>query len=318
MQELSEKINYQKEKRGCLTFENNEIKITYNEKNEPIEFVQRECRSAEKLIENFMVSANECVAQNFSWMPFLYRVHDKPDNDKLEEILEFISKNFQSVPHIQNYSNKAIQNILMSLKDNDKFKLLCSLILPSMARAKFSTINIGHFGLALNDYSQSTSPIRRFNDLVIQHMIGIYETITAENYDDMQMKLESIAKHCSNREYNADMAEKEANNVEMAKYMNNHIGESYKAIITSVNNSGIGIITENNIIGFIPFENIRNDYYTYNHVNKVLLGKHHGSKLGIGDRIIVKSMESIIGSGLVLFEYEKKLEKHHTLSKTKN
>ena len=196
-------------------------------------------------------------------------------------------------------------------------KLLSSLILPSMARAKFSTINIGHFGLALDDYSQSTSPIRRFNDLVVQHMIGISETITAENYDSIQMKLDSIAKQCSNREYNADMAEKEANNVEMAKYINKHVGETFKAIITQVNNNGITILTENNIIGFIPFDHIKNDYYTYNHVNRVLLGKKHNGKIAIGDRIVVKSLESQIGSGLVLFEYVKKLEKQHTLTKSK-
>ena len=319
MQELSQKIENQKEKRGCLSFESSEIKIHYDENNEPCEFVQRESRSAEKLIENFMVSANECVAQNYSWMPFLYRVHDKPDNDKLEEILDFISNNFQHIPRIQNFSNKAIQNILMNLKNNtEKFKLFSSLILPSMARAKFSTINIGHFGLALDDYSQSTSPIRRFNDLVIQHMIEICETVTADNYDSIQMKLEDIAKHCSNREYNADMAEREANNVEMAKYINNHIGESFKAIITQVNNNGITILTDNNITGFIPFDNIKNDYYTYNHANRVLLGKHHNNKIAIGDKIIARAQESSIGTGLVLFEYVNKLEKHHTLTKSKN
>ena len=317
MQELSKKIEIQKEKRGCLTFENNEIKIHYDENNNPDEFIQRDCRTAEKLIENFMVSANECVAQNHSWMPFLYRVHDKPDNEKLEDILSFINDNFQNVPHIQNFSNKSIQNILSSLKDNEKFDLICQLILPSMARAKFSTINIGHFGLALEDYSQSTSPIRRFNDLVIQYMMDIKETITAENYDEYQLKLENIAIHCSSREYNADMAEKEANKVEMAKYVNNHIGETYKAMITSINNSGLNILTDNNIIGYVPLDCIGNDYYTYNNTNKILLGKNHGKKISIGDNIIVKAKESSIGTGLIIFEYVRKLEKQRTLTRSK-
>ena len=293
MYELSKKIEKLKDKRGCISFSSNELEIIYDDKNNPIKFKKRDSKAAEKLIENFMIYANESVAKMYSWMPFIYRIHDIPNQDKLNAILEYINTNIEPIPIINNISNRYLQNVLKSINNKDNYEIISNLILPSMSKALFSSNNIGHFGLALEEYSQSTSPIRRFNDLYVQHLIEISNIIDKVNCNDLEKEINKISIQCSKQEQKAEKAEKMANNVEMAKYMKKHIGEEMNGTILYISQSNITVRVDNNVTGFISVYNNPNLY---------------NDKINIGDRIKVKVVDASPLMGLISFDYIEKIK----------
>ena len=316
MQELSTKINKQKEQRGYLSFADTEYDIEYDNDNNATKFNHHNQRSAEKIIENFMLSANESVAAQFSWMPFLYRIHDEPNINKLRTTLNIIKNNYEdiNIPNLQNFNNKTIQNILNNIKTSQNYRSFSNLILPCMARAEFSAFNRGHFGLALNYYSQSTSPIRRFNDLMIQSLIDDSQNMTKEYCETIEPYLYEVAKHCSLQEREADLAEKEAEKILMAKYIEPHIGKQFYGTITKIGQNNLEIETEDNIKGIIPIKYILNDTYHYDRYKMKYISKNNNT-LQIGDKLLLNLKEVSTEFGTIKFELLEKLNTKTLINK---
>ena len=240
MRELSNILTKQKKKNGYIDFESNDINIKKDIFNNDkiLEFENKPSREAEKIIENFMVLANEMVATDFYWrdLPFIYRTHDTPEEMKLEDTIEQIKELGlgKQLIKIQNaYGPKAIQNILDHYKETPVFSVVSNLLLRSMAKAKYTTENIGHFALSLNSYCHFTSPIRRFPDLMAHTLINKFNGKNAkyEHLENLHDELSEIASHSSYKERQADDAEKDYIKLKMAEFMLEHKNEEFEGII---------------------------------------------------------------------------------------
>ena len=293
METLAHILRKNKERRGYIDFDIDEAKIIVNEKGEAIDVKVRERGTGEKLIEDFMIAANETVATHIYYMelPFIYRIHGKPNEEKIESFMQFLKTLGITVPYNKNnITPKEMQKVLDHLKDNKLFHLLSSLLLRSMQKAVYDKNNIGHFGLASKCYTHFTSPIRRYPDQTVHRLLRAYlfdKKLDRETIQHWDLKLISIAEHSSEKERNAVSCEREVDDMKKAEYMMKHIGEEYEGMITSVLNFGMFVELDNLIEGLISNDDMRGDTYYYDETTFSYVGKNTKKRYRLGDRVKV-------------------------------
>ena len=293
MEVLAHILRKNKERRGYIDFDIDEAKIIVNDNGEAIDVKLRERGTGEKLIEDFMIAANETVATHIYYMelPFIYRIHGKPNEEKIESFSQFLKTLGISIQYNKNeITPKDMQRVLDSLKENKLFHLLSSLLLRSMQKAVYDKNNIGHFGLASKCYTHFTSPIRRYPDQTVHRLLRTYlfqKKLDPETIRYWDLKLISIAEHSSEKERNAISCEREVDDMKKAEYMMKQIGEEYEGMITSVLNFGMFVELDNLIEGLISNDDMRGDTYYYDESTFSYVGKNSNKRYRLGDRVKV-------------------------------
>ena len=310
MHELAQILRKKKVNRGYIEFDIPEAKIVQDENGKAIGIKKREQRSGESLIEDFMIAANETVATHISNMelPFIYRVHDLPNSEKIEDFLNLVKAlGYHIKTNIKEITPKTMQKLLEELKDKPEFPILSSLLLRSMKKAEYSKTNIGHFGLASTNYTHFTSPIRRFPDLTVHRLLKKYlieKDFSMSTINFLEHSLVEIAEHSSEREVAATNAERDVNDMKMAEYMESHIGEVYEGIISSVTSFGFFVELPNLVEGLVHISNIPGDYYEYVPELLSLIGKSTKKTYRIGDKIKIKVANASKETAQIDFEIE--------------
>lgn len=293
MNELAHILRNRKEREGYIDFDLDEPKIICDENGRACEIQRRIQEDGEKMIEQFMVAANETVATCIANMdlPFIYRVHDVPSEEKIEDFLKFVSVlGYQVNAKIKNITPKTMQDILKQLKDKKEAEALSSTLLRSMKKAKYQRENIGHFGLASTCYTHFTSPIRRYPDLLVHRLLRRY-LFDHEGYDkidELATKIDYIAEQSSDRELKAIEAEREVDDMKMAEYMEGHIGEEFDGKISGLTNFGIFVELDNMVEGLIHISSIGEDFYHYNSDIMAIVGDNSKELYRLGDKLRVK------------------------------
>lgn len=268
MYELSQKIRTRRKERGSIDFDFPEAKVVLDENGIPVDIVAEEANIATKLIEDFMLTANETVAQEFCErkIPFLYRIHEDPDPDKIENLIAFVRKNGVKIEkNRQKITPKEIQQALERIKGEPNEALISRVILRSMQQARYDTECSGHFGLAAKYYCHFTSPIRRYPDLQIHRIIHdvIRGRMTEERKQHYRDLLGDVAVRTSQTERRADECERETEKLKKAQYMSSHIGEEFDGVISGVTGWGLYVELPNTVEGLVPASEMKDDYYIF-------------------------------------------------------
>ncbi len=297
MGELARILRSNKVNKGYIDFDIDEPKIVVNEDGEAIDVVLRERGLGEKLIEDFMIAANETIATHFSKLqyPLVYRVHGEPSEEKLTNFMHLVSVlGYKVNANLNKVTPKTIQSILEQLKDKKEYYILSSQMLRSMQKAVYDTTNIGHFGLASKMYCHFTSPIRRYPDLSVHRSIRKYllsTDMTVDGLKNWEAKLPLIAEQSSLKERESIECEREVDDMKMAEYMEKHIGEEYKGIITGVMSFGFFVQLPNMIEGLVHVEELKGDFYNYDESTFSLTSAKdkRGYRLGDEVEVVVKA-----------------------------
>ena len=307
MGELANILRKRKVKKGYIEFDIPEAKIVQDEKGKCVDVIKREQNVGEKLIEDFMIAANETIATHIYNMslPFIYRVHGTPKTEKITDFINLLKQlNINVNTRNIDTSSKGMQILLKEIGDRKEAPILSSMLLRSMQKAIYSPLNIGHFGLALKNYTHFTSPIRRFPDTTVHQLLRTYlfnKQIDNETIDFYNNYLVEIAEYTSEREQNAVNAEREVVDMKMAEYMENHIGEEYEGIITTVTNFGFFVELPNLIEGLVHISTL-DGYYNYVPEMLSLISKDKNRKYRIGDTVKVRVANAIKDIPAVDFE----------------
>ena len=314
MYELAQILHRKRYKRGSLDFDLPEPVVVLNAEGEPVDIYKAERLWSHRIIEEFMIVANETVAEYMFWTdyPSIYRVHESPDREKLQEFLNFVRSLGIRVPAVKNdIQPKLLQKILEQVEGKPEEKLVNYLMLRTMARAKYSPDNIGHFGLASIHYTHFTSPIRRYADLQLHRLVkmALKGEFTPESIPAWEEKLEIVCKHVTERSINADEAERDVIELKKLQFAANHIGEVFEAIITGVTEQGLYVETIEQVIpGFVHVTNLKNDYYMCIPKQYCLVGEKSGTVFRIGDRVLVKLLNVDLENRKAEFEMVRKLK----------
>ena len=312
MAELASILRKFKIKRGYINFDVDEAKILVDENCKPIEVKIRNRGIGENLIEDFMIAANECVATHIYFMnlPFVYRVHEMPNEDKIRSFLGFIgSLGYQISANIKDLHPTTIQKILNSLEDKPEYKILSSLLLRCMKKAVYNTENLGHYGLASSCYTHFTSPIRRYPDTTVHRLLHTYlfdKKISVGEIKKWEEKLVYICEHSSEKERASIECEREVEDMKMAEYMESHIGEEFEGMISTVTNFGMFIQLDNLIEGLVPLRDM-SDFFHYDEEHMALTGERSHVKYTIGDKVLIKVVRASKEEKIIDFEVIRKL-----------
>lgn len=289
LKEVSDIIRKKRQKKGSLELTSTELEFTLDEKGVPLVVNKRTQDVGERLIEDLMIKANEIVASTIEKMklPMVYRIHEHPKAKKLESFQRIsLSKGYPLNVDILNCSSEDISSFLESVEEKDK-KVLSSLLLRCLAKAKYSIQNKKHFGLASDSYTHFTSPIRRYPDLIVHRLIDQY-IIKNKLPEEKQKDVLAIeAQLCSTRERRALTIERDVEALLCCKYMKNHLGDEYEATIVSMTTQGMFVEIDNGIQGFIPFESINGDYYIFDEETYCCYGVRKGKIFLLGDKVKV-------------------------------
>ncbi|MGM7723780.1 ribonuclease R [Metabacillus sp. Hm71] len=294
MGELAQILRTKRMNRGAIDFDFKEAKVLVDKEGNPTEVVLRERSVAERLIEEFMLLANETVAEHFHWMnvPFIYRIHEDPNAEKLQRFLEFITNFGYAVKGKSNEIHpRALQSILEEVQGTPEETVISTVMLRSMKQAKYDPESLGHFGLATEYYTHFTSPIRRYPDLIVHRLIRTYlieGKVDEETRTKWAESLPVIAEQSSNMERRAVEAERETDELKKAEYMLDKIGEEYDGIISSVTNFGMFVELPNTIEGLVHVSYMTDDYYRYDERHYAMIGERTGNVYRIGDEITVR------------------------------
>ena len=315
MEELAGILRKKRKKRGSIDFDFPETKIILDKSGIPTEIKPYERNTATKMIEDFMLLANETIAQHFYWMelPFVYRTHDNPDPEKIEKLSLFIHNFGYGIKmNKEEVHPKEIQKLLEKIDGTPEEALISRLTLRSMKKAKYSVAGTGHFGLACQYYCHFTSPIRRYPDLQIHRIIKeqLRGRLKEERISHYEAILPEVAKHSSETERRADEAERETEKLKKAEYMESHIGEHFAGVISSITNWGIYVELPSTIEGMIHVSKLPGDFFYYDESNYEMVGQDTGKRYKLGERIeiYVDSVDKVtrtIDFGLVYDEEEK-------------
>lgn len=292
MKELALILINKRRDKGAIDFDLPEPKILLDEDDKVVSISEREITIANRIIEQFMVLANECIAEFFceKKVPFIYRVHEVPDEDKIQRLKVFLNNMNYTEIFPDEVGPKDIQTIIDKFKGKEEEKVVSTMVLRTMRLAKYSNENLGHFGLALENYCHFTSPIRRYPDLFIHRVISEY--LSNNLNDKKKTKFARLAvKYAdmsSDAERNAEEAERDLEKIKMCEYMEERIGEEFEGIISSVTSFGMFVELSNTIEGLVHVENMNDDYYYFDEANVMLTGKHSNKVYKIGDKIKVK------------------------------
>lgn len=310
MHELSKILRQEKINRGYIDFGIDEAKVIQDENGKAIDIVKRVQGTGEKLIEDFMIAANETVATHISNLdlPFIYRVHDLPNAEKIEDFSNLIKQmGYQIHTNLNKITPITMQKLLNEFRDKDEFVILSDMLLRSMKKAIYSTNNIGHFGLASKNYTHFTSPIRRFPDLTVHRLLRTYlfeNRIDMETINFNAKYLIDVADHSSETEVNSVEAEREVLDMKMAEYMESHIGEEYEGIISGVTNFGMFVELDNLIEGLVHISTL-DGFYTYVPEMLSLISANKKNKYRIGDRVKIVVTNANKNQGIIDFELVK-------------
>ncbi len=310
MHELSKILRQEKINRGYIDFGIDEAKVIQDENGKAIDIVKRVQGTGEKLIEDFMIAANETVATHISNMdlPFIYRVHDLPNAEKIEDFSNLIKQmGYQIHTNLNKITPVTMQKLLNEFRDKDEFVILSDMLLRSMKKAIYSTNNIGHFGLASKNYTHFTSPIRRFPDLTVHRLLRTYlfeNRIDMETINFNAKYLIDVAEHSSETEVNSVEAERDVLDMKMAEYMESHIGEEYEGIISGVTNFGMFVELDNLIEGLVHISTL-DGFYTYVPEMLSLISANKKNKYRIGDKVKIIVTNANKNQGIIDFELVK-------------
>ncbi|KOS71690.1 ribonuclease R [Lysinibacillus contaminans] len=308
MADLSAILRRKRTLRGAIDFDFKESKVLVDEDGWPVDIEIRERTVAEKLIEDFMLVANETVAEHFHWMnvPFIYRIHEDPKPEKLQRFFEFVT-NFGIL--IKGTGNtihpKALQDVLKAIEGMPEEPVISTMLLRSMQQAKYYPESIGHFGLSTDFYTHFTSPIRRYPDLIVHRLIRTYlvnKDTSKETIAQWSMAMDEIADHTSERERRAVDAERDTDALKKAQYMSDKIGEEFEGIVSSVTNFGIFIELPNTIEGLVHISNMTDDYYRFDDRQMIMIGERTNRQFRIGDEVKVRVANVIIEESSIDFE----------------
>ena len=293
MAHVAEILRDKRSRRGSIDFDFPETKVKLNALGKAVEILPYERTAATKLIEDFMLLANETVAEHFFWqeLPFVYRTHEKPDPEKMTKLGIFI-RNFGYYFKAGNgeVHPKELQKLLNKIAGTREEALLSRLTLRSMQRAAYTTECSGHFGLAAQYYCHFTSPIRRYPDLQIHRIIkdSLRGRLNERKIAHYGKILPEVASHSSRMERRADEAERETVKMKKAEYMKDHLGEIYEGVISGVTNYGIYVELDNTVEGMVHVNSMRNDYYYFDEVHYELVGQDSGIKYKLGERVLIQ------------------------------
>ncbi|HIS90778.1 MAG TPA: ribonuclease R [Candidatus Faecisoma merdavium] len=294
MLELAHILRKNKENRGYIDFDIDESKIIVDDKGKAIDVTLRYRGEGEKLIEDFMIAANETVATHIYYMelPFIYRIHGEPNEEKINNFMRFLNiLGYKVKEDLHKLTPKTMQNILGQLKDKKEFHLLSALLLRSMQKAIYDTNNIGHFGIASKCYTHFTSPIRRYPDTTVHRLLHTYifdNNINNETINFYERELPFVAEHTSGMERRSIECERAVDDMKKAEYMMDHIGEEYEGIISSVMPFGMFVELPNLIEGLVRLDSIKGDYYTYDETTFTVRGNKDKRGFRLGDSVKVR------------------------------
>ena len=291
MKDLAKTLYEKRDKRGSIDFDFPETYISLDENGYPVEIGKIERRIANRIIEEFMLVTNETVAEEYFWaeIPFLYRIHEEPAQEKLSDFAKFIH-NFGYRLKGKEIHPKELQMLTKEIKGKKEEIVISTLLLRSLKKAKYSSQPDVHFGLASRYYSHFTAPIRRYPDLVIHRIIkeNLKGRLTPNRQEYLEGVLPDIADHTSMTERRAEEAEREVEDMKKAQYMSDKIGEKYEGIISSLTNFGIFVQLENTIEGLVHFRNMLDDYYNFDEDNYYIIGERTGRIYRLGDVVKVE------------------------------
>lgn len=295
MKELAMKLRSHRMKRGAVDFDFDEAKVIVNEEGKAVDIVKRERTVAEQIIEEFMLAANETVAEHFHWLkvPFIYRIHEDPDQEKLQNFMAFAANFGHQIKGRGNSIHpRALQTLLEDIQGTKEQTVLSTMMLRSMKQAKYDSESTGHFGLAAEFYSHFTSPIRRYPDLVIHRVMReVLEsggTLSPERQEYLASRMQDIAQQSSERERVAVDAERDVEQMKKAEYMLDKVGEEFDGIISSVTSFGMFIELENTVEGLIRMGGLTDDYYHFDEAHMALIGERTSRVFRIGDEVKVR------------------------------
>ncbi|MEG7379219.1 ribonuclease R [Bacillus subtilis] len=297
MERLAQILRDKRMNRGAVDFDFKEAKVLVDDEGAVKDVVIRERSVAEKLIEEFMLVANETVAEHFHWMnvPFIYRIHEEPNAEKLQKFLEFVTTFGYVVKGTSgDIHPRALQSILDAVRDKPEETVVSTVMLRSMKQAKYDPQSLGHFGLSTEFYTHFTSPIRRYPDLIVHRLIRTYlingkvDEATQEKWAE---RLPDIAEHTSTMERRAVDAERETDDLKKAEFMIDKIGEEFDGMISSVTNFGMFVELPNTIEGLVHVSFMTDDYYRFDEQHFAMIGERTGNVFRIGDEITVKVVD---------------------------
>jgi ribonuclease R len=293
MLELSEILKARRHRRGAINFDFPESKIIVDHNGKPVEVRPYERNRATKIIEEFMLIANETIAEDFFWqeIPFLYRTHDNPDEEKIRALSIFIHNFGYSIKvGTEDIHPKELQKLLNKIEDTPEEALISRLTLRSMKQAKYTVANTGHFGLSAKYYCHFTSPIRRYPDLQIHRIIkeNIRGQLDEERRSHYEKILYEVANHSSKTERRADEAEREVEKMKKVEYMMDYIGDTFEGVISGISSWGIYVELANTIEGMVRVSDMDDDYYLYDDERYQMVGEHTKKTYKLGQTVTVE------------------------------
>ncbi len=308
MAELAAILRNKRMARGAIDFDFKESKVLVDEEGWPTDIVLRERTVAERLIEEFMLAANETVAEHFHHMelPFIYRIHEDPKPEKLQRFFEFVTTFGLVIKGTGNSVHpKALQEIIKSIEGLPEEPVISTMLLRSLQQAKYYPESLGHFGLSTDYYTHFTSPIRRYPDLIVHRLIRTYlieGDISKETISRWGGIMDEIADHTSDRERRAVEAERDTDALKKAQFMMDKIGEEFEGMVSSITNFGIFVELPNTVEGLVHISNMTDDYYRFEDRMMVMVGERTGRQFRIGDEVRVRVANVVIEESSVDFE----------------
>ena len=294
MKELSEILRNRRHKRGAIDFDFPESKMVLDEDGTPLEIKAYDRNVATKIIEDFMLLANETVAEEYFWqeIPFVYRVHEAPDEEKMKKLITFI-QNFGYTMHVpkgQEIRPKEVQKLLDKIEGSQEEAMISRLTLRSMKQAKYSPDNDGHFGLSTKYYTHFTSPIRRYPDLQIHRIIkdNLRGRMTESRRDHYAKILTEVTMQASSLERRADEAERETVKLKKVQYMKKFYGEEFEGVISGITKWGLYVELPNTVEGLVHVANMMDDHYDYDETHFQMVGTHTGKRYELGQKVKVR------------------------------
>ncbi len=312
MKKLQEILWNRRAARGSIEFEFPETKITLDDKGFPVDIRPYERGISERVIEEFMLICNETVAEDMFWkeLPFVYRVHETPDPEKIQKFADFIHNfDLRMAGSTEDLHPKAVQQMMELIKGRREERLISTMMLRSLKKARYTPDCLGHFGLAAKYYCHFTSPIRRYPDLQIHRIIkeNIHGKLNEKRIKHYESILGDVSFHSSDRERVADEAEREVDDMKKAEYMSRHVGEEFEGIITSVAGFGFYVELPSTIEGLVHVTSLMDDYYEFDEANHLLRGERRNLCFRIGDEVRVRVDKADVAARKIDFSVVEKL-----------
>ena len=299
MHELANVLKERRKKDGYLNLDIPESKIVLNKNGKPLKIEPYENTIANDIIEQFMLTANETVAERFYWLgaPFIYRVHEKPDEEKIQDLNKSLYNfGYRIKGKKDDVKPKAFSQIIDDVKGKDEENIVSNLLLRTLKIARYEATNKGHFGIASKYYCHFTSPIRRYPDLFIHRVISTYlannYNVNNETLDEYSIESAKYAEISSSCEQNATKAERESEAMKKAEYMEAHTGEEYDGIVSGVTKFGVFVSLKNTVEGLIHFQDLGDEYFEFDEDRRIIIGAQSGTTFKMGDKVRIMVKEA--------------------------